>query len=75
MAQRGRYGNVSESSEQPSGEAPGAIPAPQQPAPPTEREQSTTIGTGSYVAVSCTVMALALTALILGILFLVRWLS
>jgi len=42
---------------------------------PTEREVSTTVGTGSYVAVSCTAMALLLTLLILGVLFIFRWLS
>ena len=44
-------------------------------APPTEREASTTVGTGSYVAISCTAMALLLTLLILGVLFLFRWLG
>jgi hypothetical protein len=53
----------------------------EQPAEPeastrlSEREQSTTVGTGSYVAISCTVMAFAVTFVILGILFLFRWLS
>lgn len=42
---------------------------------PSERVQSTTVGTGSYVAISCTVMALMLTFAILGLLFLFRWLG
>jgi hypothetical protein len=42
---------------------------------PSEREVSTTVGTGSYVAISCTAMALLLTLVILLILFVIRWLS
>lgn len=57
------------------GEIIDSSEAPKSPTRPTEREQSTTVGTGSYVAVSCTFMALALTFLILGILFLIRWIS
>lgn len=62
-------------------------PTPNEPAPlvpevidagseaaPSERVQSTTVGTGSYVAISCTAMAFLVTFVILGILFLVRWL-
>lgn len=40
-----------------------------------ERKHSTTVGTGSYVALSCTVLALLVTFVILGVLFLLRWLS
>jgi hypothetical protein len=61
--------------QEPAVEAAGEQPEPQPPAKPSEREQSTTVGTGSYVAISCTVMALLVTFAILGILFLVRWLS
>lgn len=50
------------------------VPQPQPAATPSEREVSTTVGTGSYVAISCTVMALLVTFVILGILFLLRWL-
>lgn len=39
----------------------------------TERPVSTTVGTGSYIAISCSVMALLVTLVILGILFLTRW--
>lgn len=49
-------------------------PGPQAAATPDERAVSTTVGTGSYIAVSCSVMALVVTLLILGILFLLRWL-
>ena len=42
---------------------------------PTEREVSTTVGTGSYVAVSCTAMSLLVTLIILGLLFLIRWIQ
>jgi hypothetical protein len=42
---------------------------------PSEREQSTTVGTGSYIAVSCSAVALLVTVAILAILFLIRWLS
>jgi hypothetical protein len=35
---------------------------------------SATVGTGSYIALSCSVMALLVTLLILAILFLLRWL-
>lgn len=37
--------------------------------------EESTVGTGSYVAVSCTVMMLAATVLILVVLFAIRWLS
>lgn len=43
--------------------------------PPSEREVSTTVGTGSYVAISCTAMALLLTLIILLVLFVIRWIS
>ena len=52
-----------------------SVELPVSTAKPTEREVSTTVGTGSYVAVSCTAMALLLTLLILGVLFIFRWLS
>ena len=42
---------------------------------PSEREVSTTVGTGSYVAVSCTAMALLVTLIILVLLFLIRWIQ
>ncbi len=42
---------------------------------PSEREVSTTVGTGSYVAISCTAIALLLTFAVLGLLFLIRWLQ
>jgi hypothetical protein len=42
--------------------------------PADERAASTTVGTGSYIALSCTVIALFITFVILGILFLLRWL-
>ena len=42
---------------------------------PSEREVSTTVGTGSYVAVSCTAMSLLVTLIILGLLFLIRWIQ
>ena len=42
---------------------------------PNEREVSTTVGTGSYVAVSCTAMALFITLVILAMLFLIRWIT
>lgn len=45
------------------------------PVVPSEREVSTTVGTGSYVAISCTAMALLITLAILGILFLMRWIQ
>ena len=35
---------------------------------------SATVGTGSYIALSCSVMALLVTLLILAILFVLRWL-
>ena len=41
---------------------------------PAAAQGSETVGTGSYIALSCSVMALLVTSLILGILFLVRWL-
>jgi hypothetical protein len=47
------------------------VPIEEAKSPPPE---STTVGTGSYIALSCTVMALLVTAIILGILFLSRWL-
>lgn len=50
------------------------VPQPQPAATQSEREVSTTVGTGSYVAISCTVMAFLVTFVILGILFLLRWL-
>jgi hypothetical protein len=37
-------------------------------------EPPSTVGTGSYIAISCTVIALLVTFGILGILFLLRWL-
>lgn len=40
-----------------------------------ERIESTTVGTGSYVAVSCTAMMLILTLILVGLLLLFRWLS
>lgn len=53
---------------------PEVIDPGSEPAAASERTQSTTVGTGSYVAVSCTAMALLVTFVILGILFLSRWL-
>jgi hypothetical protein len=55
-------------------EAVNDAPEPQEAPTPSEREVSTTVGTGSYVAISCTVVALLVTFVILGILFLIRWL-
>jgi len=47
-------------------------------APPSSESpvelSSATVGTGSYIALSCSVMALLVTLLILAILFLLRWL-
>ena len=63
--------------EEPS-RSPGVEPEPlgavdhQGPAAETPAVSST-VGTGSYIALSCTVMALLVTCLILGILFLLRW--
>jgi hypothetical protein len=43
--------------------------------PPSEREVSTTVGTGSYVAVSCTAVMLFITLIILAVMLLIRWLT
>lgn len=40
------------------------------PAPP-----EVTVGTGSYIAVSCTVGMLVLTVILIGVVFLIRWLE
>lgn len=44
-----------------------------EPAAPVDDAAVPTVGTGSYIAISCTVMALLVTFLILGVLFLIRW--
>jgi hypothetical protein len=45
------------------------------PPPESERPVSSTVGTGSYVAITCTGGMLLLTFVILMILLLVRWLT
>lgn len=55
-----------------TGDVLDAVP---EPAAPGERAASTTVGTGSYVAISCSVMAMVLTLIILAVLFLVRWIT
>jgi hypothetical protein len=40
------------------------------PAPP-----EATVGTGSYIAVSCTLGMLVLTVILIGVVFLIRWLE
>jgi hypothetical protein len=37
--------------------------------------EPSTVGTGSYIAVGCTTVALLITFAILALLFLIRWLS
>jgi hypothetical protein len=37
--------------------------------------ETSTVGTGSYIAVGCTTVALLITFAILALLFLIRWLS
>jgi len=43
------------------------------PAKTGERSQSTTIGTGSYIAVSCSAVMMVLTLILIGIMLLIRW--
>lgn len=43
--------------------------------PPPPRVPSDTVGTGSYVAVSCTVMAVLATLLLIAGLLIARWLT
>ncbi|MGI8476621.1 MAG: hypothetical protein ACR2OO_09660 [Thermomicrobiales bacterium] len=59
--------------ESPDGSA-GSVGA-ETSAPVGAKAEESTVGTGSYVAVSCTVMMLAATVLILAVLFVIRWLS
>lgn len=42
-------------------------------APPAK--PSETVGTGSYIAVSCTAVMLLLTAVLIGVVFLLRWIG
>jgi hypothetical protein len=62
--------------QSPPDEEPAATdpPAESEPREDEAPAVSTTVGTGSYIAVTCTVLMLLITVLILGILFLMRWL-
>jgi hypothetical protein len=43
--------------------------------PPAPRVPSETVGTGSYVAVSCTALMILVTLLLIAGLLIVRWLT
>jgi hypothetical protein len=54
--------------------APAQIPEPAEADEASPRPPSDTVGTGSYIAVTCSVVMVIITAIALGILFLTRWL-
>jgi hypothetical protein len=62
-----------EQQEEPSGVEPEWSGTVEDQDSAAETPPPSTVGTGSYIAISCTVMAFLVTFLILGILFLLRW--
>ncbi len=66
-----------ETTEIPDKIEPGELVADAEPRRLTMKEQahlpSDTVGTGSYAAISCSIMAILLTAVLIGGLLLFRW--
>lgn len=65
-----------ESQDRPSETPPNAEAPVVEPADAAiQQEPEPTVGTGSYIAVSCTLGMLVLTVILIGVVFLLRWIG